>query len=127
MPDHEKVRIDRWLWAVRIYKTRSRATEACRKGRITVNGLEAKASREIKPGDIVLIRKLPIVITVRVKDTVEKRLPAKRVYEFVDDLTSPEELTKLKFNDQTFLIRGKGSGRPTKKERRLLDQIINQD
>lgn len=127
MQAHDKVRIDRWLWAVRIYKTRSQATEACRKGRITVNGLEAKASREIKPGDQILIRKLPVIYTVRVKDTIEKRLPAKRVHEFLDDLTSPDELVKMKVNDQTFFNREKGTGRPTKKERRQLDQIINQD
>ena len=127
MEEHEKVRLDKWLWAVRLYKTRSLATEACRKGRIIINGAEAKPSREIKKGDTIFIRKLPVISTIRVKDLVEKRLPAKYVHEFVDDITSPEELEKLKIKDMSFFKRDRGSGRPTKKERRLLDEIMNQE
>jgi ribosome-associated heat shock protein Hsp15 len=122
----EKVRIDKWLWAVRIYKARSQATEACKKGQIIINGMEVKPSREVKPGDIVFIRKLPVIYTVRIKCVLENRLPAHRVKEYLDDLTSPEELEKLKLKDMAFFRRARGAGRPTKKERRLLDNIINQ-
>ncbi len=127
MKEPDKVRLDKWLWAVRIYKTRSQATEACRKGRIIINGAEAKPSREIRTGDIIFIRKLPVVYTIRVTEQVANRLPAKRVHEYFDDITSPEELEKLKLKDMAFFKRDRGSGRPTKKERRLLDEIINQD
>jgi ribosome-associated heat shock protein Hsp15 len=123
----EKVRLDKWLWAVRIYKTRNLAAEACRKGRIIINGAEAKPSRDIKAGDTVFIRKLPVVYTIRVKELTENRLPAKRVPEFIEDHTSPEELQKLELQDAVFLKRDRGEGRPTKKERRILDRIINQE
>ncbi len=123
MPD--KVRIDKWLWSVRIYKTRNLATEACRKGRILVNGMEAKASREARIGDIILVRKLPVIFTYKVTALAEKRLPAKLVPEFLLDMTSVEELNKLKVSDSFFTRREKGSGRPTKKERRLLDNLLD--
>ena len=97
----EKVRVDKWLWAVRIFKTRSLATEACKKGRIIINGSEVKPSHEVKEGETIFIRKLPLVYTVKVKALVWNRLPAQRVKEFLDDLTSPEELEKLKINDST--------------------------
>jgi len=122
----EKVRIDKWLWAVRVYKTRSQASEACRKGRILIDGMEVKPSRNIKKGEMVFIRKLPVVYTIRVKELVENRLPAQRVGEFAEDLTSAEELGKLKLRDMVFFKRDKGTGRPTKKDRRMLDDIIKQ-
>jgi ribosome-associated heat shock protein Hsp15 len=120
-----KVRIDKWLWAVRIYKTRSQASEACKMGRILITGMEVKPSREIRMGDVVFIRKLPVIYTLRVIGLVENRLPASRVREFAEDLTSPEELEKLKIKDTAFFKRDRGTGRPTKRERRLLDDIIN--
>ena len=123
----EKVRIDKWLWAVRIYKTRSMATDACHKGRIIINGTEVKPSHEVKPGEIIFVRKLPVIYTLQVRGLVHNRLPAQRVREFVEDLTSPEELEKLKIKDMAFFKRDRGAGRPTKKERRLLDNIINSD
>jgi ribosome-associated heat shock protein Hsp15 len=127
MEEKEKVRLDKWLWAVRVYKTRNQATEACRKGRILINGSEAKASREIKTGDTVFVRKLPVIYTLRVKALIENRLPARRVPEFVDDLTGYEELEKLKLKDLAFFQRERGMGRPTKKERRLLDEMMKKD
>jgi ribosome-associated heat shock protein Hsp15 len=123
----ERVRIDKWLWAMRIYKTRSMATEACRKGRIIINGSEVKPSHEVKQGETIFVRKLPIVYTVRVKELIHNRLPAQRVKDFMDDLTSTEELEKLKISDSAFFKRDRGTGRPTKKERRLIDDIINSD
>ncbi len=119
----EKVRIDKWLWAVRVYKTRSLAAEACKKGRIIINGLEVKPSHEVKTGEVIFIRKLPVVYTLKVRDLVHNRLPAQRVKEFADDLTSPEELEKLKLVDSAFFRRDKGTGRPTKRERRMMDDI----
>jgi len=121
----EKLRIDKWLWAMRIFKTRSMATEACKKGRIIINGNEVKPSHDVKPGEIILIRKLPLVYTVKVKALSNNRLPAPRVKEFMDDLTSPEELEKLKLSDNVFFKRDRGSGRPTKKDRRMLDDLFN--
>lgn len=127
MTDKEKVRIDKWLWAVRIYKTRSLAADACHKGRIIINGQEAKPSHEVRPGQVILVRKLPVVYTLKVKCLVYKRLPAQKIKEYFDDLTSPEELEKLKIRDSVFFKRDRGAGRPTKKQRRLLDSLINSD
>jgi ribosome-associated heat shock protein Hsp15 len=126
MTGSEKNRIDKWLWAVRIFKTRSIATDACKKGKIIINGLEVKPSHDIKPGEILFVRKLPLVYTIKVKAITHNRLPAQRVKEFMEDLTSPEELEKLHLQDNAFFRRDKGSGRPTKRERRLMDDIINQ-
>lgn len=119
----EKVRLDKWLWAVRIYKTRALATEACRKGRIFVNTMAAKPSKEIGEGDTITVRKLPVIHTFIVKKIVEKRLSAKLVHEYMEDITSLEELDKLKINETIFSKRERGAGRPTKKERRQLDEL----
>ncbi len=119
----ENARIDKWLWAVRIYKTRSQASEACRKGRIVINGIQVKPSRIIKTGDTVLIRKPPVVYTYRVRGLLQKRQSASLAREYYEDLTSVEELNKLKINEQIFFGRNKGTGRPTKKERRILDKL----
>ncbi len=121
----KKVRIDKWLWAVRIYKTRSLATEACKKGRVIIDGVQVKPSREIKTGDIILVRKLPVIYTFRVKNTLEKRLSAKLVQDYIEDLTSVEELNKLNINETVFIKRDRGTGRPTKKERRIIDRLKN--
>ena len=120
-----KVRIDKWLWAVRIYKTRAMATDACKKGRVFVNSFVAKASKEIAEGDTVTVRKMPVIYTFVVKQIVEKRLPAKKVPEYKEDITSLEELDKLKIKEVIFSSRGKGKGRPTKKDRRQLDGLMD--
>jgi ribosome-associated heat shock protein Hsp15 len=121
----DKVRIDKWLWAMRIYKTRSMATEACKKGRIIINGTEVKPSHEVKQGETICVRKLPVMYTIKVRELINNRLPARQVKDFMDDLTSPEELEKLKASDYAFIKRDRGAGRPTKKARRLIDDIIN--
>jgi ribosome-associated heat shock protein Hsp15 len=90
-----------------------------------VNGLPAKASREIHIGEVLTVRKLPVIYTYKVKQLTEKRLPAKLVENFYIDQTSPEELEKLKINDVFFIKRDRGSGRPTKRERRILDKWRN--
>ena len=121
----EGVRIDKWLWAVRMYKTRNQAAEACRKGRILVNGMEAKPSRDIRINDIIIVRKLPVIYTYKVLTLTDSRQSAKIVMDFREDLTSVDELNKLKVNDGFFVKRARGKGRPTKKERRSLDNMIN--
>ena len=125
MTEDKKVRLDKWLWAVRIYKTRNQAAEACRKGRILVNGLEAKPSKEIRISDIIIVRRLPVIYTYKVLVLTENRQSAKNAKDFLENLTSVEELNKLRVKDAFFIKRSPGKGRPTKKERRTLDNMIN--
>ncbi len=117
------VRLDKWLWAVRIYKTRSIATDACKRGHILVNGLTAKPSKEIREGDQVTVRKLPVLYNFAVKQLTEKRLPAKLVPDYFDDQTSVEEMNKLKIKETFFIQHDRGTGRPTKKDRRQIDDL----
>ncbi|MDR0421080.1 MAG: RNA-binding S4 domain-containing protein [Prevotellaceae bacterium] len=122
----DDVRIDKWLWAVRIYKTRSEAADACKHGKVIINNVECKPSRVIRKGETVTVRKLPVVYTYRVIDITQNRQPAKNVAQYAENLTSPEEIAKLDAtNIGIFVHRDKGSGRPTKKERRALDDIMN--
>ena len=119
-------RVDKFLWSVRIYKTRTDATEACRSGRIKVNGLDAKPSREVKPGDTLNIRKGSIHFQYKVVADVERRQPARLVEEYILNITPKEELEKLNMPRETFfLARDRGTGRPTKKERRDMDDLLD--
>lgn len=123
-----EVRLDKWLWAVRIYKTRSIAIEAIKMGRVLINGLPVKPSRFVNVGDELYIKKPPIIYTFKVLGLIDKRIGAKLVSDYVVDLTPPEELAKLehaKFN--TTGLRERGSGRPTKKERRDLESFFDLD
>jgi ribosome-associated heat shock protein Hsp15 len=126
MTGSEKHRIDKFLWAVRVFKTRSMATEACKKGRIIIDGIQVKPSRVVKVDDVILIRKPPVVFTYRVINLTDNRVSAQRVPGFVTDITSAEEISKLKVCDTVFYAREKGSGRPTKKERRTLDRVLDE-
>ena len=119
----KSVRIDKYLWAVRVFKTRSLASEACRKGKVSVDDMPAKPSRTVTTGDVIEVRKMPVLYSYRVKDPIEKRVGAKIVDQFVENVTTPEELQKLEMQDDFFIKRDRGAGRPTKKERRLLDDI----
>jgi ribosome-associated heat shock protein Hsp15 len=121
----EKVRLDKWLWAVRLYKTRSIATDACNKGRVLVNGTDAKPSRELTGNEIITVRKPPVIYTYKIKELLKNRVSAKLVENYIDDLTSVEELDKLKINETFFYKRDRGSGRPTKKERRTIEKLKN--
>jgi ribosome-associated heat shock protein Hsp15 len=121
------VRIDKYLWAVRLYKTRTLAAEACKKGKITMDDMPAKPSRAISIGDVIEVKKMPVVYSYRVKDPIEKRVGAKIVDQYVEDVTTQEELQKLDMQDDFFIKRDRGAGRPTKKERRLLDDIQDRD
>ncbi|MFA5301898.1 MAG: RNA-binding S4 domain-containing protein [Bacteroidales bacterium] len=118
------MRLDKYLWALRVFKTRSEAADACRGSAIKVNGQDVKPSREIHEGDVLVVRKGPVYYSYRVLQSVDKRQPAKNVPLYVLDITPPEELEKLKQPRETLVIyRQKGTGRPTKKERRQLDEI----
>lgn len=119
-------RVDKWLWAVRIFKTRSDAAEACRTGKVTVAGVACKPSKELKEGDILTVKKVPVMrYTYRVEQMVSRRLPAKDVPAYCTDLTPPEELEKLNPPRETiFIQRDRGAGRPTKKERREIDALF---
>ena len=119
------VRVDKWLWAVRVFKTRSDAAEACRTGKVTINGTEAKPSKELKESDILTVKKVPIMrYSYKVLGLVERRLPAKDVPTYCLDITPQEELDKLNAPKETFfVVRDRGAGRPTKKERRDMDAL----
>ncbi len=120
-------RIDKWLWAVRVYKTRTDATEACRNGRIGINGSSAKPSKEVKEGDVVTVRKNPVTYTLRVLDGVQNRQPARNVPLYAENITPEEELMKLKMNTFAgFGQRDRGAGRPTKRDRREVDELLEE-
>lgn len=123
-----EVRIDKWMWATRIFKTRTIASEACKKSRVSVGGVTVKPSRMIKVGDVIAIRKPPITFTFRVLDVTEKRMGAKLVPQFLENITPPEEYEILEMNRISgFVNRSKGLGRPTKKDRRELDSFAGAD
>lgn len=118
-------RIDKWLWSVRIFKTRSLAAEACHKGNVQIDGIPAKASRSVKPGDIIKVRRSPIYRSYQVLSVPVSRTSAKEVGNFVIETTPPEELQKIEIQkDMQWFAREKGTGRPTKKERRELDDFL---
>jgi ribosome-associated heat shock protein Hsp15 len=117
------VRIDKYLWAVRIFKTRSIAANACRMGRILIDNMPVKPSRIIEAGTMLTVKKPPAAYTFRVNEPVENRVSAKLVSRYIEDLTPDDERHKLEIQKQgPALFRQKGTGRPTKKERRLIDK-----
>jgi len=118
-------RIDKFLWAVRIYKTRAIASEAVKKGQITIGGMSVKPSRVVQAGEIISVRKMPVIYRYRVIEVIENRVGAKLVSGFIEDITPQEELDKLKMQDAFFIKRDRGTGRPTKKERRDLNDFID--
>ena len=119
-------RIDKWLWAVRIFKTRSIAAEACKKGRVTLNGSQTKPAHTVKDGDVVGVKKPPITWSFKVKQAIEKRIGAKLVNEMMENVTTPDQLELLEVSKiNSFVNRAKGTGRPTKKERRELDEFTD--
>jgi ribosome-associated heat shock protein Hsp15 len=120
------VRIDKWLWAVRIFKTRSQATEACKKGHVFVNDLPVKASRMIQVGEVLKVRKSPITKSLKVLALAEKRMGAKLIIDFVEDVTPVEEMELLEMQKHMrWSSRDRGTGRPTKKDRRELDDFFD--
>jgi len=124
MPDNKNIRIDKFLWSVRIYKTRSIASEECRKGRIIINDIQVKPSRTVVKNEIITVKKPPVIYSYRVIEPIENRVSAKLVEQFIEDLTPEAEKAKLNIRDSVGIIhRDKGTGRPTKKERRQIDRV----
>ena len=120
-----EARLDKWLWAARIFKTRSIAADACKNGRITMEGVKQKASKMIKEGDIIEVRKPPITYSFKVLKAIQNRVGAKLVPEVMENVTAKEQLELLEMNRISgFVGRARGTGRPTKKERRELDDFI---
>lgn len=119
-----EARLDKWLWAARIYKTRTMAADACKNGRVSINGAQAKPSRTVKAGDEVAVKKSPITYTFRVKQAIEKRVGAKLLPDVLENITKPEQYELLEMSRISgFVGRARGTGRPTKKDRRALDEF----
>ncbi|MDL2322834.1 RNA-binding S4 domain-containing protein [Bacteroidales bacterium OttesenSCG-928-A17] len=119
-----EVRIDKWLWAVRIFKTRTVAVEACKKNRVNVNDAPAKPSRMIKVGDVIQVRKPPVTYSFKVIALTANRIGAKLVPDFLENITPPEQYEILELQKISgFVDRARGTGRPTKKDRRDLDDF----
>ena len=122
--DNNEARIDKWLWAARIFKTRTVAAAACKKGQVTMKGVALKPSRIIRVGDIIDVRKPPVTWSFRVLQAIERRVGAKLVPEVLENVTSPEQYELLEMSRISgFVGRAKGTGRPTKKDRRTLDDF----
>ncbi len=123
MPDKKHIRIDKFLWAVRIFKTRGIAADACSKGRIIINEIHVKPSRLVTNDEIITVKKPPVNYIYRVIEPIENRVSAKLVEKYITDMTPEEEKVKLIIRQSGIVgYRDKGTGRPTKKERRLIDK-----
>lgn len=119
-----EARIDKWLWAARIFKTRSMAAAACKKGQVSIKGSQIKPSRMIKEGDVIEVRKSPVTFSFRVKQAIEKRVGAKLVPDVLENVTPPEQYEILEMSKISgFVDRARGTGRPTKKDRRSLEEF----
>lgn len=119
-----EVRIDKWLWAMRVFKTRTIATDACKKGRVMMGGIPVKPSRTIKEGDIIEVKKSPITYTFKVKATTQNRLGAKLVPEYLENLTPRSQYELLEMTKISgFVDRRKGLGRPTKRDSREMSRF----
>lgn len=122
------VRIDKWMWATRIFKTRTIAVEACKKGRVMINNVTVKPARMIKVGEVLQVRKPPVVYSFKVLELTDKRMGAKLVSQYLENVTTPDQLEILELQKiGGFINRARGTGRPTKKERRDLDEFIEVD
>ena len=123
-----EVRIDKWMWATRIFKTRTIAAEACKKNRVMIQGVNVKASRMIKVGDVIQVRKPPITYSFKVLEVTERRMGAKMVPQYLENVSSADQYEILELNKISgFVDRAKGMGRPTKKDRRELEQFAGPD
>jgi len=122
-----EIRIDKYLWAVRLFKTRSLATDACKKGKVIIKGFPVKPSRVVVPGDIITLRRMPVIYTYKVLEPTGNRVSAKLVSQHIADLTPDEEKNKLLAARMpgAFGVRDRGMGRPTKRERRIIDDLFD--
>ena len=120
-----EARIDKWLWAARIFKTRTIAADACKNGRVAVNDVNVKPSRMVKVGDTISVRKPPVTYSFRILKTIEQRVGAKLVPEIYENITTPDQYELLEMNRISgFVNRQRGTGRPTKKDRRAMDAFV---
>lgn len=120
-----EARVDKWLWAARIFKTRSMAADACKNGRVTKNGVNIKPSHMVKVGETVSVRKPPITYSFKILDAIEQRVGAKLIPGVYENVTTADQYELLEMNRISgFVDRARGTGRPTKKERRSLDAFI---
>ena len=126
MDSSSEARIGKWLWAARIFKTRTIAAAACKKGQVSLGSTQLKASRMIKAGDVVSVRKPPITYSFRVLQPIERRVGAKLIPEVLENVTTPDQYELLEMSKISgFVGRAKGTGRPTKKDRRSLEDFQN--
>jgi len=117
-----EARIDKWLWSARIFKTRTIAADACKNGRVAVNGVNVKPSRMVKVGDTISVRKPPVTYSFRILKTIEQRVGAKLLPEIYENVTPPDQYELLEMTRISgFVDRARGTGRPTKKDRRAMD------
>lgn len=122
---NDVARVDKWLWAARIYKTRSLAADACKNSRVTINGVNVKPSHTIKVGEVISVKKSPVVYSFRVLKCIEQRVGAKLLPEVYENVTDPKQYELLEMSRISgFVDRARGTGRPTKKERRALDAFV---
>lgn len=120
----DELRIDKYLWAIRVYKTRTDAADACKGGKVRVNGADTKPSKSVKVGDMIVARKGVVVYTYKVLQLIDKRQGARLVPLYAENLTPQEELDKLRAPVETFFLkRDRGAGRPTKKDRRQMEDL----
>ena len=125
--ENKEARIDKWLWAARIFKTRTIAAAACKKGQVSLQGAVLKPSRMVKVGDVINVRKPPITYSFRILKAIERRIGAKLIPEVLENVTSPDQFELLEMSKISgFVNRAKGTGRPTKKERRNLEEFTNE-
>ena len=121
----EIARIDKWLWAARIFKTRSIAADACKNGRVTIGGVNVKPSHTVKAGETVCVRKPPVTYSFKILKTIEQRVGAKLIPEIYENVTTPDQYELLEMNRISgFVNRARGTGRPTKKDRRAMDAFV---
>ena len=122
----DSARIDKWLWASRIFKTRSIAADACKNGRVTVGGVNVKPSRPLKAGEVVSVKKPPVTYSFRVLKCIEQRVGAKLVPEIYENVTDPKQYELLEMSRISgFIDRQRGTGRPTKKDRRAMEAFTD--
>lgn len=123
---HESARLDKWLWAARIFKTRSLAADACKNNRVTVGAAQAKPSRTVKAGETVNVKKPPVVYSFKILNAIETRVGAKLIGEVYENVTDPKQYELLEMTHISgFIDRAKGTGRPTKKDRRAMDAFAS--
>ena len=121
----ESARLDKWLWAARIFKTRSMAADACKNGRVTVGGANAKPSRTVKTGETISVKKPPITYSFKILNAIETRVGAKLIPQVYEDATDPKQYELLEMSRISgFIDRARGMGRPTKKDRRAMDAFV---